>query len=94
MTMLHTGLWVEYDGVAMIIDDGLPGQSSKVYSYIKNDLHYIRCIDRRNLTKNFEKVRKNVWLPQDSRWSAPVGNHNLNLLCFMICISTMPSDAR
>ena len=55
---------------------------------------YIRCIDRRNLTKNFEKVRKNVWFPQDSRWSAPVGNHNLNLLCFMICISTMPSDAR
>jgi hypothetical protein len=38
--MLHTGLWVEYDGDAMIIDDGLPGQSSKVYSYIRNDLHY------------------------------------------------------
>ena len=31
---------IECDGDAMIIDGGLPGQSSKVYSFIKNDLHY------------------------------------------------------
>lgn len=31
---------IECDGDAMIIDGGLPGQSSKVYSFIRNDLHY------------------------------------------------------
>lgn len=31
---------IECGGDAMIIDGGLPGQSSKVYSFIRNDLHY------------------------------------------------------
>ena len=31
---------IECDGDAMIIDGGLPGQSNKVYSFIRNDLHY------------------------------------------------------
>ena len=31
---------IECDGDAMIIDAGLPRQSSKVYSFIKNDLRY------------------------------------------------------
>ncbi len=31
---------IECDGYAMIIDGGLPGQSSKVYSFIRNDLYY------------------------------------------------------
>lgn len=29
---------IECDGYAMIIDGGLPGQSNKVYSFIRNDL--------------------------------------------------------
>ena len=31
---------IECDEDAMIIDGGLPGQSNKVYSFIRNDLHY------------------------------------------------------
>lgn len=31
---------VECDGEAMIIDGGLPGQSQKVYSFIKDELHF------------------------------------------------------
>lgn len=32
------------DGEAMIIDGGLPGQSSKVYSFLTKDLHYDRFL--------------------------------------------------
>ena len=89
LSMLNTNLGRQRDAVSQYERALAQANSSLSGCFIKPEVRQRKAWGRSGI------ITYSLLLIYDtSRWSAPVGKHNLNLLCFMICISTMPSDAR